>query len=178
MCSCKACMASWLLVMSCIMLFWYSRVWQKSRELVSNHVTSPECWVASSCLPVEWSGCSQIAFSWLVAWAPMWNHASWWDNSMKSRANFPHRVCTSWLRRNISSYCAAVSPDVARIESTCMFVSCPLLWTGWCALDGVTRPCRGHGYLCIHTSIQWKGSPDSNLETECKVNLWWGNLEP
>ena len=59
---------------------------------------------------------------------------------MKSRANFPHRVCTSWLRRNISSYCASVSPDVARAGSTHTFAGCPLCWTGWHALDGATIP--------------------------------------
>ena len=59
---------------------------------------------------------------------------------MKSRANFPCRVCTSWLDRNISSYCASVSLDVARAGSTCTFVGCPLCWSGWHALDGATIP--------------------------------------
>ena len=59
---------------------------------------------------------------------------------MKSRANFPHGVYTSWLKRNISSYCASVSLDVARAGSTHTFVGCPLCWTIWHALDGATIP--------------------------------------
>ena len=101
--------------------------------------------VALSHLSMEQSGCPRVAFSCPVAWAPMQNSASWWDNWMKSRANFPCRVCTSQLKRNISSDCASVSLDVAMTESTCAFPSCLLLRTGWCALDGVIIPLEGTG---------------------------------
>ena len=57
---------------------------------------------------------------------------------MKSRASLPCRVCTSWVKRNISSVCTLVTLDVARTGSNCALVGCLLLETKWCALDGVT----------------------------------------
>ena len=98
---------------------------------------------------------------------------------MKSRANFPRRVCTSQLRRNISSDCASVSPDVAITESTCSVCDLStaqnrLTW----ARDGVTIPAEDTGTsVSIPPLSQRKKSPAHVEEMECEVNLGWNDVE-
>ena len=80
------------------------------------------------------------------------------------KANFPRRVCTSRLKRKISLACAAVSPDVARTGPTCMFMSCPLLWTTRCALHDGSSP-TGMG-TPVSAPLPTERIPYSDPQTE------------